>query len=146
MWKDFKAFIARGNVIDLAVAVIIGAAFGLIVASFVDDIIMPPIGLVLGGVDFQDLFINLSSKPAKTLAEAKAAGITTINYGQFLNTVIKFLIIAVAVFLLLRVLTRAKILKTPDPEPVNKNCPYCITTVPAEATRCPACTSELVAA
>jgi large conductance mechanosensitive channel len=121
MLEEFKTFVMRGNVVDLAVGIIIGAAFGKIVSSFVNDIIMPPIGLLLGRVDFSNLFLNLSGQPYGTLAEAKAAGAPTINYGLFLNTVIDFLIIALAIFLVVRL-------------------------IPLNASRCPQCTSELRAA
>jgi large conductance mechanosensitive channel len=142
MWKEFKKFIARGNVVDLAVAVIIGAAFGAIVNSFVNDILMPPIGLLLGRVDFTNLFITLSGGTYATLQEAQAAGAATINYGVFINTVIDFLIIAFVVFLLVRQINR---LKKPEPAAAltTKDCPYCLSVIPAKATRCPHCTSEL---
>ena len=142
MWKEFKKFIARGNVVDLAVAVIIGAAFGAIVNSFVNDILMPPIGLLLGRVDFTNLFITLSGGTYATLQEAQAAGAATINYGVFINTVIDFLIIAFVVFLLVRQINR---LKKPEPAAAltTKDCPYCLSVIPAKAPRCPHCTSEL---
>jgi large conductance mechanosensitive channel len=145
MLKAFRDFVARGNVMDLAVAVIIGGAFGKIVTSFVNDILMPPIGLLLGGVDFQNLFINLSGKHYATLAEAKAAGAATLNYGIFLNTVIDFLIVAFVIFLVVRQLTR---FKKPEPAaaPTTRQCPYCDTAISLKATRCPHCTSEVRAA
>jgi large conductance mechanosensitive channel len=142
MWKEFKQFIARGNVVDLAVGVIIGAAFGKIVTSFVNDILMPPIGLLLGNVDFANLFITLSGGSYATLAEAQAAGAATINYGVFINTIIDFLIVAFVIFLLIKQVNR---LKQPAPaaEPTTKACPYCLSEIPIKATRCPHCTSEL---
>jgi len=139
MWQEFKKFLAQGNVIDLAVAVIMGTAFGAVVTSLVEDVIMPPIGLLLGGVDFSNLFINLSGTPYASLAEAQAAGAPTINYGMFLNTVINFLIVAAAVFLMIRGLKATQRGK----EAVTKDCPYCYSTIPIQATRCPECTSQL---
>jgi large conductance mechanosensitive channel len=148
VFAEFKKFIMRGNVLDLAVAVIIGAAFGKIVTSFVNDIIMPPIGLLLGGVDFSNLFINLT--PGKgtftALADAQAAGAATINYGVFLNTIIQFLIIAFCIFLVVRAANQLQELgKKPAPAaaPATKECPYCTKTIPIKATRCPECTSEI---
>ena len=134
MWNDFKAFIMRGNVVDLAVAVIIGASFGGVVKSLVDDVIMPPIGLAMGNVDFADLYVLLKAGPKvaapyASLADAKAAGAVTINYGAFLNTVIAFLIVALAVFMLLRVITRMYGKPVP-PTPNTKPCPYCTLTMP----------------
>jgi large conductance mechanosensitive channel len=145
MLKEFKKFIMRGNVLDLAVAVVIGAAFGKIVTSLVNDIIMPPIGLLLGGVNFKDLFINLSSTPYASLADAQAVGAPTINYGVFLNTVIDFVIVAFVIFLIIRAVNR---LKPPAAAPAatTKDCPFCMTSIPIKATRCPHCTSELKAA
>lgn len=142
MLKDFKEFVARGNVMDLAVAVILGGAFGKIVTSFVDDVLMPPIGLALGGVDFRNLFINLSGTSYATLAEAKAAGAATLNYGIFLNTVIDFLIVAFVIFLIVRQLAR---FKKPEPAaaPTTRQCPYCDTAISLKASRCPHCTSEV---
>jgi large conductance mechanosensitive channel len=147
MLKEFKEFAVRGNVLDLAVGVIIGAAFGKIVSSLVEDIIMPPIGLVLGRVDFASLFINLSGKAYPSVAAAKAAGAPTINYGIFLNNVLSFLIVAFVVFLIVREynkLRRGE--EKPKAEPVVKECPYCLSSIPIKATRCPHCTSELKAA
>ncbi len=142
MWKEFKDFIARGNVVDLAVGFIIGLAFGKIVSSLVNDIIMPPIGLLLGKVDFNNLFINLSGKPYATLAAAKEAGAATINYGVFINTIIEFLIIAFVVFLLVKQIN--KLMKPAEPAaPPTKDCPYCYSAIPVKATRCPNCTSQL---
>jgi large conductance mechanosensitive channel len=147
MLKDFKEFVMRGNVLDLAVAVIIGAAFGKIVSSLVNDVIMPPIGLVLGNVDFSNLFINLSGTSYKSFAEAKAAGAATINYGVFLNAVVDFAIVAFVIFLLIRTVSRMKRLHAaPAPAaPAVKDCPYCLSSIPLKATRCPHCTSELKA-
>lgn len=142
MLKEFKNFIMKGNVIDLAVAVIIGAAFGAIVSSFVNDIIMPIIGQLLGKVNFSDLFINLSGGNYATLAAAKEAGAATINYGVFINAIINFLIIGFVIFLVVRSINRMK--KAPEPvAPATKDCPYCFTAIPIPATRCPNCTSEL---
>ena len=150
MWKEFKEFAMRGNVVDLAVGVIIGGAFGAIVNSLVNDIIMPPIGLLLGQVDFSELFIVLKGVGSyATLAAAQEAGAVTLNYGVFINTVINFLIIALAVFLLVRAVNR---LQRQEEEaeapagPMMKECPYCLSTIPIKATRCPHCTSELEAA
>ncbi|KPV40779.1 large conductance mechanosensitive channel protein MscL [Alicyclobacillus ferrooxydans] len=142
MFQEFKKFIMRGNVLDLAVAVIIGAAFNQIVTSLVNDIIMPPIGLILGRVNFTNLFINLSRKHYATLAQAKAAGAPTINYGSFINTVINFLIVAFVVFLVVRQFNRFK-KPAPVVAPTTKKCTFCITDIPIEATRCPNCTSHL---
>jgi large conductance mechanosensitive channel len=150
MFKDFKQFIMRGNVLDLAVAVIIGAAFGKIVSSFVNDVIMPPIGLLLGKVDFSSLYVNLSGTAYKSLAEAKAAGAPTINYGLFLNAVIDFIIVAFVIFLVIRGATRLQRLKAEPAAapaaPTTKECPRCFSAIPIQATRCPHCTSELKAA
>jgi large conductance mechanosensitive channel len=142
MLKDFREFIMRGNVLDLAVAVIIGAAFGKIVTSLVNDIVMPPIGLILGNVDFSGLFIDLSGVHHATLAAAKAAGAATINYGLFLNTVIDFVIVAFCIFFVVRQANRFK--KKPAPaDPTTKACLFCCTQIPIPATRCPNCTSQL---
>ena len=144
MLKEFKEFAMRGNVLDMAVGIIIGAAFGKIVAVFVSDVLMPPIGLLLGKVDFSNLFINLSGKPVASLAEAKAAGAATINYGLFLNTVIDFLIVAFAIFLLMKQVNRLKRQPPPAPAaPTAKDCPYCFSSIAIKASRCPHCTSEL---
>jgi len=146
MWKEIKAFILRGNVIDLAVGVIIGAAFGKIIASLVSDILMPPVGLLLGRVDFSNLFINLSGQAYPTLADAKAAGAATINYGVFLNTIIEFLIVALALFVVIRQVNRLKAQKEAAPAaPTTKDCPFCYSAIPIKATRCPNCTSQLPA-
>jgi large conductance mechanosensitive channel len=142
MWNEFKTFIMRGNVLDMAVGIIIGAAFGKIVSSLVGDIIMPPIGRVLGHVDFSNFFISLSGQHYETLADAKKAGAATINYGVFLNTVIEFLIIALAVFLLIKWVNRL-MPKPPEKPPTTKECSYCKLSIPMAATRCPNCTSQL---
>jgi large conductance mechanosensitive channel len=137
----------RGNVMDLAIAVIIGAAFGKIITSIVDDIIMPPIGLLLGNVDFSNLFVSLNGQSYASLAAAEAAGAPTINYGLFLNTLIQFLIIALVLFLIIRALNRFKRAPQEDVEsPKTKECPYCVSTIPVGAVRCPECTSDLKAA
>lgn len=146
MLKEFKEFAMRGNVLDMAVGIIIGAAFGKIVSSFVNDILMPPIGLALGRVDFSNLFINLSGEPYMSLAEAKAAGAPTINYGVFLNTVLDFVIVAFAVFLVIRQINRLRRQPEPAPAaPTTKECPYCFSVISIRATRCPHCTSEVQA-
>ncbi len=144
MLKDFKAFIMRGNVIDLAVAVIIGAAFGKIVTSLVNDVIMPPIGLLLGKVDFSELYINLSGTPYGSLKAAKDAGAATISYGVFLNAVINFLIVGFAVFMMVRMVSKLHRKEEAGPAaPTTKECPYCASTIAIKATRCPNCTSDL---
>ena len=148
MGKDFKEFILRGNVVDLAVAVIIGAAFGTIVTSLVNDIVMPPIGLLLGNVDFTDLFFVLkegakAAGPYATLADAQAAGAVTINYGVFITRIVSFLVVAFAVFMMVRAMNRLKRDKAPAAAPVTKECPYCASTIAIKATRCPQCTSQL---
>ncbi len=140
MLKQFKEFAMRGNVVDLAVGIVIGAAFGRIITSLVNDILMPPIGRLLGGVDFSNLFVNISGKTYPTLAAAKAAGAATINYGLFLGTVIDFVIVAFAIFVLVRQINRWS---KPAPAPTTKDCPYCFTAIPLPATRCPNCTSEI---
>ncbi|HEX4077042.1 MAG TPA: large-conductance mechanosensitive channel protein MscL [Candidatus Acidoferrales bacterium] len=145
MWKEFKAFAMRGNVLDMAVGIIIGAAFGRIITSLVSDILMPPIGLVLGKVDFSTLFLNISGKSFATLAAAKAANAATINYGVFLNTVIDFLIVAFVIFMLVRQVNKWN-KPAPAPAVTTKDCPYCFSAIPIKATRCPNCTSELRAA
>lgn len=143
MLKDFKAFVMKGNVLDLAVAVIIGAAFGTIVTSLVNDILMPPIGMILGGMDFKDLFISLSGQSYANLAAAKTAGAPVIAYGLFLNAVVNFLIIAFAIFLVVRTASRFQRAPEPAPAPATKECAYCCASVPIKATRCPQCTSSL---
>jgi large conductance mechanosensitive channel len=147
MFKEFKEFAVRGNVLDLAIGVIIGAAFGKIVTSLVEDIIMPPVGLLLGHVDFSNKFISLTGKPFDTVAQAKAAGAPTLNYGIFLNNVLSFLIVAFVVFLVVRAVNRMRHgEEKPAVAPVVKECPYCLSSVPIKATRCPQCTSDLKAA
>lgn len=142
MFKDFREFIMRGNVLDLAVAVIIGAAFGKIVTSLVNDILMPPLGLALKNVDFTNLFVDLSGGHFGTLAQAKAAGDATIAYGVFLNNVIDFVIVAIAIFLMIRLANKMK--RAPAPAaPNTKDCPFCRMAIPIAATRCPNCTSQL---
>ncbi|MBQ8699543.1 MAG: large conductance mechanosensitive channel protein MscL [Schwartzia sp.] len=141
MVEEFKNFIMRGNVMDLAVGVIIGGAFGKIVSSFVSDVLMPPLGLLMGNVDFSNLFINLGKVPVTTLAEAKAANVPVIAYGQFMNACIDFLILAFAVFLMIQQINKVLPKEAPAPEP--RKCPYCKSEIDAEATRCPHCTSEL---
>ena len=142
MLKEFREFVARGNVVDLAVGVIIGAAFGGVVTSLVNDVIMPPVGLLLNGVNFKDLFISLNGKFYPSLAAAQTAGAPTINYGNFINTVIDFLIVALVIFLLVKGINRMK-RPAPAAAPSTKECPYCHTTIPLLATRCPNCTSEI---
>jgi large conductance mechanosensitive channel len=150
MLKEFKAFIMRGNVVDLAVAVVIGAAFGAIIKSFVDDIIMPPLGLVVGHLDFSNLFLTLKDGPKApppymTPAAAKDAGAVTLNYGAFLNSVITFLIVGAAVFLLVKAVNRASLKPAPaEAAPSTKPCPRCTLAIPLAATRCPNCTSDVV--
>jgi large conductance mechanosensitive channel len=144
MWKDLKTFILRGNVLDLAVGIIIGAAFGKIVTSLVNDVIMPPIGLLLGRIDFSNLFVNLSGKPLESLAAAKAVGAVTINYGIFVNAVLDFLIVAVVIFFLIRGINNIM----PKPKeapaaPTTTDCPFCLSAIPIKATRCAHCTSQL---
>jgi large conductance mechanosensitive channel len=143
MIKEFREFIARGNVIDLAVAVIIGAAFGKLVTSLVEGIIMPPIGLLLGGVDFANLFIDISGKHPASLADAQVKGLPVIAYGVFINDVISFLIIAFVVFLIIKAINRRKQVEVVE---LTKECPYCVSAIPIEATRCSGCCSDLPAA
>ena len=143
MLKEFKAFAMRGNVLDMAVGIIIGAAFGRIISSLVNDVIMPPLGLLLGKVDFSSLFVNISGKSYPTLAAAKAAGAATINYGMFINTIIDFVIVAFAVFLLVRQVNRWT--KPAPAAPTTKSCPRCAMDIPIAAKRCPHCTSDLQA-
>ncbi|WP_455372052.1 large conductance mechanosensitive channel protein MscL [Limibacillus halophilus] len=145
MLKEFKDFAMRGNVVDMAVGIIIGAAFGAIVKSLVTDVIMPPIGLLLGGVDFTNIFITLSGGDYASLAEAQEAGAATINIGVFINQVISFIIVAFAVFLLIRAINnlKKKEEEAPAPEPDSKDCPYCLSSIPIKATRCAHCTSQL---
>jgi len=144
MFKEFKEFAMRGNVLDMAVGIVIGAAFGQIVNSFVQDVLMPPIGTMLGAVDFSNLFLNLAGGQYATLAEAKEAGAATINYGLFFNTVINFLIVALAVFLLVRQVNRFSRKAEPaPPAPTTRDCPYCLMPVPIKAVKCAHCVSEL---
>ena len=147
MLKEFKEFAIKGNAVDMAVGIIIGAAFGGIIASLVKDIIMPPIGLVTGGLDFSNKFIVLKDAPGggtfATAADAVKAGAVTWNYGNFVTLVINFLIVAFAVFLLVRAINNMKRSQAGDVEPVSKDCPYCAMTIPIKATRCPHCTSEM---
>jgi large conductance mechanosensitive channel len=146
MLKEFKEFALRGSVVDLAIGIIIGGAFGKIVSSFVDDILMPPIGLPLGNVDFSNLFINLSGGRYESLAAAQEAGAATINYGLFISTVVDFVIVAFAIFLMVRQINRLKRKEEEEPaEPTTKECPYCLSTISIRATRCPHCTSDLAA-
>jgi large conductance mechanosensitive channel len=144
MLKEFREFIARGNVIDLAVAVIIGAAFGKIVTSLVDGIIMPPIGLLLGKVDFSNLLIDLSGQHPASLAEAKTKGLPVISYGAFVNDVLSFLIIAFVIFLVVKAINRLK--REEAAAATTKDCPYCLSSIPVAATRCSGCCSDLQAA
>ena len=145
MYKEFKEFIMRGNVIDLAIGIVIGAAFGKIVTSFVSDVLMPPIGLLLGKVDFTNLFINLSGTPYDTLKAAKDAGAPTINYGLFLGAIIDFLIVAFVIFLIIKQVNRMK-RKGDEPAPDTHDCPFCLSSIPIKATRCAHCTSQLTPA
>jgi large conductance mechanosensitive channel len=143
MLKEFREFAMRGNVVDMAVGIIIGAAFGKIVSSLVSDVIMPPIGLLTGQVDFSNLFVNLSSTSYATLAEAQAAGAPTIRYGVWLMTIIDFVLVAFAVFMLIRTMNRLKRTE-PAPDPTTRECPLCFSVIPIKATRCAHCTSDLV--
>jgi large conductance mechanosensitive channel len=145
MFKEFKEFALRGNVLDMAVGIILGVAFGKIVSSFVTDILMPPLGLLLGQVDFTNLFVNLGDQAYATLAEAKEAGAATLNYGLFINTVVDFLLVALAIFLLVRQVNRLLRKESPPPPPNTKDCPFCLSKVAIKATRCAFCTSELAA-
>ncbi|MBI3896182.1 MAG: large conductance mechanosensitive channel protein MscL [Acidobacteria bacterium] len=142
MLKEFKEFVFRGTVVDLAVAVIMGAAFGPIVTSLVNDVVMPPIGLIIGNVDFKDLFLNLGNQSYSSLAAAKEAAAPVIAYGNFLNTVVNFLIVSFAIFLLIRQMNRFR-KPAPVPAPATKECVYCFSVVPIKAIRCPHCTSDL---
>lgn len=142
MWKEFREFVMRGNVMDMAIGIVLGAAFGKIVSSFVADILMPPLGLLLGHMDFSNLFFSFDGHQYLTLADAKKAGAGTLNYGLFIQSIVDFLIIATAIFLIVKQLNRWK-----KPEPVTvpamKDCAFCSTAIPAKAIRCPNCTSEL---
>lgn len=141
MWNEFKAFLSRGSVLDLAVGIIIGAAFGKIVSSFVADVLMPVVSLGMGKVDFANLFISLNGKHYETLAEAKTAAAPTINYGMFLNSVIDFIIVGFAIFLLVKLATKLR--KNPAPTPTTKECPFCASMIALKASKCPQCTSAL---
>lgn len=144
MFKEFKEFAMRGNVIDLAIGVVIGAAFGKIVTSFVNDILMPPLGLLLGGLNFNNYFIVLKGGAFSTLEEAQAAGAITWNYGAFITSIIDFLIVAFAIFMVVRQINRLQRQEEAAPaEPTTKECPYCSTEIPIKASRCPHCTSQL---
>ncbi len=144
MFKEFKDFAMRGNVVDMAVGIIIGGAFGKIVSSFVKDIIMPPIGLAMGNVDFSQLYVNLSGKAFESLAAAQEAGAPTINYGTFINTVLDFIIVALAIFMVVKAMNAAKKKEeAPPAEPTTKKCPRCLSEIPIEATRCAHCTSDV---
>ncbi len=150
MLKEFKEFAMKGNVLDMAVGIVIGAAFGLIIASLVADIIMPPIGLLLGSIDFSNIFSVLKEGktpgPYATVAAAKAAGAVTINWGIFINTIINFVIVAFAIFIMVKGVNKMRREKeAPPAEPTTKECPYCVSAIPIKATRCPHCTSELKA-
>jgi len=150
MLKEFKEFAMRGNVVDMAVGIVIGAAFGAIVASMVNDILMPPIGMLLGGMDFANMYVLLQegtpASPYPSLADAQAAGAVTLNYGLFINAVISFIIVAFAVFLVIRAINRLqREEEAPAEEPTTKDCPYCLSAIPLGATRCAHCTSELPA-
>jgi len=150
MLKDFKAFILRGNVLDLAVAVVIGAAFGAVVKSFTDDVIMPPIGLALGHIDFSNLFVVLkegtkAAGPYATVAQAHDAGAVTLNYGTFINSIVTFLIIALCVFMIVRMVSKLSAKPVPPPDNM-KSCPRCTLSIPKAASRCPNCTSDVAAA
>ena len=146
MLKEFKEFAMKGNVLDMAIGVIIGAAFGKIVTSFVGDVLMPPLGLLLGRMDFSNMFINLSGTAFATLADAKKAGAPTLNYGLFLNTVIDFLIVAFVIFLLVKQVNRLKSPAPAAPPPPTRDCPMCTTAIPVKAKKCPNCTADLVGA
>ncbi len=143
MFKEFKEFAMKGNVLDMAVGIIIGAAFGKIITSFVADVLMPPIGMLMGGMDFSNLFVTLSGGEFASLAAAKEAGAATLNYGVFLNTVIDFLIVAFAIFLVIKQVNRFKRKEEAAPAPDTKECPFCASAIAIKATRCPHCTSQL---
>jgi len=150
MWKEFKKFAMRGNVIDMAVGIVIGTTFGVIVKSLVSDVIMPPIGMILGKVDFANLFIILKegkiAGPYASLAIAQEAGAVTVNYGVFANTIVNFIIVAFALFIIIRIINKIKDQEeTLTPKPTTKDCPYCLSHIPIKATRCSHCTSELAA-
>jgi large conductance mechanosensitive channel len=144
MLKEFREFAMRGNLLDLAIGIVIGTAFGRIISSLVSDIIMPPIGLALGGLDFANLFVTLKGGPFPSVAAAKAAGAPTINYGVFINTIIDFVIVAFVMFLVIRQVNRMR--RQSEVTPTTKSCPFCVSTIPLKAVRCPNCTSDLKAA
>jgi large conductance mechanosensitive channel len=144
MLKEFKEFAMKGNVLDMAIGVIIGAAFGKIVTSFVSDVMMPPLGLLLGRMDFSNLFINLSGTSYATIADAKKVGAATLNYGLFLNTVIDFVIVAFVIFLLVKQVNRMRAPAPATPPTPTKDCPLCTSAIPVAAKRCPQCTADLV--
>jgi large conductance mechanosensitive channel len=146
MLKEFKEFAMKGNVLDMAIGIIIGAAFGKIVSSMVSDVLMPPIGMLMGSVDFSSLFFSLNGQSYPSLAAAKAAGAPTINYGVFLQTVLDFVIVAFVIFLLVKQINRMKKPEAPPVLPSTKPCPYCLSEIPVRATRCSQCTSEVKAA
>ena len=146
MFKEFREFAMKGNVLDMAVGIIIGVAFGKIVTSFVSDVLMPPLGLLLGQMDFTNLFVTLSQGSYPTLAAAKEAGAATINYGLFLNTVVDFAFVAFAVFLMIKQVNRLRRPAPAAPAPPTKECPFCVSTIPLKATRCPACTANIAPA
>ncbi len=146
MFKEFKEFAMKGNVLDMAVGIIIGAAFGKIVTSFVSDVLMPPLGLLLGKMDFSNMFIDLSGQNIQTLKAAKEIGAATLNYGIFINTIIDFLLVALAIFLLIKQINKLKRKPEPAAAPTTKDCPFCVTAIPIQALRCPHCTSQLEAA
>ena len=142
MFKEFKEFALKGNLVDMAVAFVMGGAFGKIVTSFVNDIVMPPLGMLLGNVDFSKLFIDLSGQGHATLEAAKAAGAATLNYGVFINAIIDFLIVALVMFVIIKKMNKMR-KPAPAAAPTTKECPYCLSTVPLKAVRCPNCTSEI---
>jgi large conductance mechanosensitive channel len=146
MLKEFKEFAMKGNVLDMAIGIIIGAAFRKIVSSFVSDVLMPPIGLLLGKMDFSNMFISLSGAEYKSLAEAKTAGAATLNYGIFLNAVFDFLIVAFVIFLMVKQVNRMRAKPAPAAAPTTKECEFCVSAIPIKATRCPHCTSQVAAA
>jgi large conductance mechanosensitive channel len=143
MLKEFKEFAMKGNVVDMAIGIIIGGAFGKIISSLVSDVLMPPIGMLLGGVDFSSLFVSLSGGAFESLAKAKEAGAPTINYGLFIGTIIDFVIIAFVIFMLVKQMNRLKPAPAPAPPPATKDCPLCLSAIPLKATRCAHCTAEL---
>ncbi len=143
MWKEFREFVMRGNLLDMAIGIVLGVAFGAIIASLVNDVIMPPIGLLLGSVNFSNLFISLNGQTYPSLDAAKAAGAPTINYGVFINTLINFLIVAFVLFLIIRAINQMRRKQESAAIPTAKECPYCHTQIPIPATRCPHCTSQL---